>query len=371
MDTFLIIILIFLLVLAIYIIVTDVLVNVAYHYAFKKVDWYSSEDYLRNYELYLVDYPARKFKIPIKNYNLQGYMFGELNDKPHEHSASEQNIPKGLLIFSHGLWVDHKEYIAEITYLVEQGWQVLAYDGTGSGESEKSTTIGLVQSSLDLKAVLEYVADDDLLSRMPIATVGHSWGGFAAATNLGKNKLNIVASTPLSAYAYPAEIALEVLEGILGKFAYFFYPAAWATNYARFGANHNINAVDVLKETEIPTLIIHGQNDNFISIDGASVFAHRHEINNTKVNFMRWKEQGRDGHNSLLGKINFTEDIDPEEIAEDFFELARSSESFSFIDTVHEVLIRHKAVDNNKTNYRLLAIIDWFLSRYLPENEEL
>ena len=48
--------------------------------------------------------------------------------------------------------------------MVDHGWRVLAYDATGSCESEGEGTVGLVQSALDLDAALTYVENNASLS---------------------------------------------------------------------------------------------------------------------------------------------------------------------------------------------------------------
>lgn len=349
--------LIVVLVFLLYIIIGEILVNVAFNLAFKKVDYSSNKKYLENYAQFISEYPREVLDIPIRNYYLKGYLF--------DPSSNLETAPKGLLIFGHGLWADHREYIAEITYLVDRGWRVLAFDGTGSGESDGSSTRGLVQSVLDMDAVIEYTNKDDELKDMEKVLFGHSWGGFGAAVNSANVKHNVKAAVTVSTYAYPVKTLLFVLRDVIGVFAYFFYPFIWGRNFRGFGQNYNVNAVDALNKTTAPTLVIHGQNDTFLGIDTSSLFAHRDEVENDKVHFMRWREPDRDGHNSVLAKVNFATDENIEVVIKDFIDVMGKNKDLDVAKAIHEASLLNKPVDNDVYNERLMIIVDYFLSRYI------
>ncbi len=350
-------VLVVLLVFLIYILIGEILVNIASNLAFAKVDYSSNTKYLENYAKYIEIYRREEVDIPIKNYHLKGYLFAP--------SANLKSKPKGLLIFGHGLWVDHREYIAEITFLIDKGWQVLAYDGTGSGVSDGNSTRGLVQSALDMNAVLEYVNNHEDLKDMEKVIFGHSWGGFGAAVNMGKLEHNIKAAVTVSTYAYPVETLVNVVKDVIGPFAYIFYPFIWGRNFKEFGKNYNLNAVDALNNSEAPTLVIHGQNDTFLGIDSSALFAHRNEINKDNVHFIRWREPDRNGHSSILAKQNFATDENVQVVIKDFIDVMGKNKDMNVARAIHEASLLNKEVDNNVYNERLMIIVDYFLSRYI------
>lgn len=55
--------------------------------------------------------------------NLRGYLYGQGQDQ-------------GLVVVAHGLGGGADSYLPQITYFVDQGWRVFAYDATGSFDCE-------------------------------------------------------------------------------------------------------------------------------------------------------------------------------------------------------------------------------------------
>ncbi len=102
-------------------------------------------------------------------------------------------MPKGLIIFSHGMGVTSEYYLPEIIYYATAGYKVFAFDDTGYG-TNKGQFWGFPRAVIDLKNAIDY-ADDGIL---PITLIGHSMGGYAVCCvlkylNLSKHNIkNIV-----------------------------------------------------------------------------------------------------------------------------------------------------------------------------------
>ena len=88
----------------------------------------------------------------------------------------------GLIVVVHGLGGGADSYLAQIQYFLDQGWSILAYDATGSYESEGNGVGGFPQGIMDLDAALQFASSRADLRDLPILH-GHSWGGYAVLTS--------------------------------------------------------------------------------------------------------------------------------------------------------------------------------------------
>lgn len=232
------------------------------------------------------EYKRSTVQFPSGNNTLTGYLFGEDNSQ-------------GLVVIAHGLGGGAEDYLAETTYFVDHGWRVLAYDCTGSHASDGKGTIGLAQSALDLHAALTYVESEDSLNDLPIMLYGHSWGGYAVTAVLNyDHQVSAVAS--IAGYNSPATMLREQLGSMMGPRAAMAYPFASAYQTMLFGSAARMTAVDGINRVDIPVMIIHGQQDEMIAHDGASIIAQRDAITNPNAVFVTRSAADHDGHNNLF-----------------------------------------------------------------------
>ncbi|MBR0085538.1 MAG: alpha/beta hydrolase, partial [Lachnospiraceae bacterium] len=91
-----------------------------------------------------------------------------------------QGTAKALIVMTHGYGRTLEHYLPECACFVRSGYEVLAFDGTGTGMSEGSGLKGLPQHTIDMAHVLDHVEKDPDLCRLPLLLYGHSWGGYAA-----------------------------------------------------------------------------------------------------------------------------------------------------------------------------------------------
>lgn len=237
------------------------------------------------YDRYEKDYPRKNVSFKSGENTLQGYIYGEENDK-------------GLIVFVHGIGGGHEGYMNEIIWFVDHGWRVFSYDATGSCTSEGDGTKGLPQSALDLDKALTYIENDKELSKLPKFLAGHSWGGYAvtAVLNFGHD---VKASASISGYAYPMEMVEEFADGFIGKASVLIRPCMWADCFASFGRNVNLSAIDGINKSDTPVLIIHGKEDKMISFDGASIISKKNEIKNPNAEY--YPIDGKySGHNLIF-----------------------------------------------------------------------
>ncbi len=207
---------------------------------------------------------------------------------------------KRLLIFCHGLGSGQEGYMNEIMYMVDAGYLVLAYDGTGSGYSEGETTVGTLQSALDLDAAFDYISSSDRLSKLPVYLMGHSWGGFAAAEALGRHD-NIVAAVALAGYAYPADLLIYHGSQMMGWNLSIMKPFFHISQLLSYGPNNfRRNAVDSINSTDTPILLVQGDQDHMIPMEKTSIVAYVDQLENPGVQTLILTKEGQNGHNNIL-----------------------------------------------------------------------
>lgn len=232
------------------------------------------------------DYPRELLSFESGNNQLQAYVYG-------------QNQEQGLVVLAHGLGGGADSYLPQITYFVDQGWRVFAYDATGSFDSEGETTRGFPQSLLDLDAALTFIDTQKEFENLPIFLFGHSWGGYAVANILHYDH-DITAVASVAAPNSAMEMILEQGQRMMGGFIKTQRPYLWLYQRLLFGKAVSLNTVDAINGSNIPVLIVHGTEDEMVNYNGSSIISNRGNINNPNVSFLSISESGRNGHENLF-----------------------------------------------------------------------
>jgi len=217
---------------------------------------------------------------------LQGYRYGENSDK-------------GLVVVSHGIGGGADSYLPQIIYFLDKGFEVFAYDSTGSFDSEGKSTKGFPQSLLDLDAALIFINSIDEYEGLPVVLFGHSWGGYAAANVLHFDH-EIAGVVSVSAANSPMEMIMEQGRNMMGGFINVQYPFLWIYQRMLFGKAASFNAVDAINNSDVPALIIHGTEDDFVLYEGSSIISNKKSITNPKADFISISAPGQNGHNNLF-----------------------------------------------------------------------
>lgn len=242
---------------------------------------YPTTNYL--YEHYEKDYPRTKHEFKSGANTLRGYLYGD--------TSAER-----LVVFSHGLGGGHESYMPEMVYMIDNGYQVFAYDATGSATSDGKSTVGLTQSALDLEAALAYIDNRAELNSLPKYLMGHSWGGFAVAEALGYRD-DITAVASLAGYAYPHELLMEEGSKMAGidmeGMDIFFH----ISQILSFGPkNYRRNAVDSINKSETPILLVHGTEDETISFERTSIISKQDKLTNPNAKILVLDKAGQNSH---------------------------------------------------------------------------
>ena len=204
---------------------------------------------------------------------------GEVNLAGYYYPAKE---PAGLVVMVHGIHAGADDYLPLIAEMVKGNYAVFAYDGTGVYSSGGDDTVGMCQQLVDLDAVLDYLDQTEPYSEMPIFLVGHSLGGYAAASVLEIHD-DVKACVCIAPMNDGSRVMVETSEAYIGKLAYIAKPAFDLYQRHLFGEYTQYNAVRGINSTDIPVLIAQGREDTIITPDRLSVTAHLEELTNPNV----------------------------------------------------------------------------------------
>lgn len=184
----------------------------------------------------------------------------------------------------------------------------ISFDNTGTHQSQGKSTIGPSQSLLDLKAALTYIKSNDKLNNLDIMLYGHSWGAYAVTAILDYD-FNIAAVASIAGFNSPMELLKEQADNVLGVISPISYPVFLINQKMIFGNTIGVTATQGINNTDIPIMIIHGQKDEAIAYNGASIIANKDEITNPNVIYKTCNAENHNGHNNLFQSKVATEYI--------------------------------------------------------------
>ncbi len=205
---------------------------------------------------------------------------------------------KGLILFSHGLNSGADDYLYVFNALVERGYDVLSYNGTGTYESDGESVIGMCQSLVDIDNVLSFIQSTAPYNKLPLFTMGHSWGGYAAASVLTLKK-NINAAAIIAPVRDSTCMIIDKAAEYAGDFMDVAIKVVDAYQQMLFGDYVKYDVISGINSSNIPILIVQGYNDEVINYDNLSVMTQQNMITNKNVRFYL-KKGLQGGHDSIL-----------------------------------------------------------------------
>ncbi|WP_244222662.1 alpha/beta fold hydrolase [Cupriavidus lacunae] len=211
------------------------------------------------------------------------------------------------VVFSHGWPLNADAWDAQMLFLVQKGFRVIAHDRRGHGRSDQPAQGNNMDTYADDLAALL-----DALDIKGATLVGHSTGGGEVAHYLGRHgtkrvaKAVLIGAVPpimLKTAANPNGLPIEVFDGIrkgvaenrsqfykdlTTPFFGFNRPGAkvsqgtidafWAQGmaggilgqYACIKEFSEVDYTEDLKKITVPTLILHGDDDQIVPIDNSA-----------------------------------------------------------------------------------------------------
>ena len=210
------------------------------------------------------------------------------------------------VVFSHGWPLCADAWDSQMLFLLQRGYRVIAHDRRGHGRSaQPSSGNDMDTYADDLAAVLDALDIKDAM------LVGHSMGGGEVAHYIGRHgtvrvsKVVLIGAVPplmLKTDANPGGLPMEVFDqvraGVFANRSQFFKDLAVPFfGYNRQGAKVSQGAIDSfwvqgmlgsiqgqyecvkeysevdytedLKKIDVPTLVLHGDDDQIVPIDNA------------------------------------------------------------------------------------------------------
>lgn len=228
--------------------------------------------------------PRREFTFPSQKNKLQGYYYSAKGDK-------------GVVIISHGIHAGADDYLPLIESIVRHGYDVFAYDSTGTYSSEGKSTVGMCQQLIDLESAIEFIRSEDNLRAKQIFLVGHSWGAYAAASVLNIRG-DVAGCAAVSGMISGPEMILEKAKDYVGGLAKVPAPALEVYQRLLFKDYVDLDAVGGINSTNAPILVCHGVDDKVIRFDGQAIIAHKDKLTNPSASYHIGKGL-RGGHDSI------------------------------------------------------------------------
>lgn len=247
-----------------------------------------------------VSIDAKEIKQLIDSRNNYNYKSGNnmLSGYLYKSNADAKNDT--LIIIAPGHYACSDNYLWQIYELLQRGWSVFAFNPTGSCSSEGKSAIGFSQEVLDLKATLEFIESNNRLDYNKLVLMGHSRGGYAACCALSYG-YDISAVVSISGINSAMDGIMSSSSKYIGNLAYTNYGFLWIYQVALFGCETvNLSADKVLSASQVPALIIHGENDETVPINKFSIFSHRNKIKNENIEYYVCSSPNNSGHTNLL-----------------------------------------------------------------------
>jgi non-heme chloroperoxidase len=208
------------------------------------------------------------------------------------------------IVFHHGWPLSSDDWDAQMLYFVGKGYRVVAHDRRGHGRSSQvSDGHDMDHYAADVAAVIEHL---DLRNAVHI---GHSTGGGEAAHYVARHgqargrvaKLVLIGAVPpimVKTPANPGGIPLEVFDGLRAQLAanrsqfYLDFAGGPFYGYNRPGATPSqgiiqnwwrqamagsakahYEGIKAFSETDFPTLVMHGDDDQIVPIADSALLS--------------------------------------------------------------------------------------------------
>lgn len=250
--------------------------------------------------------------------------FKELKAEPIEFKSNKgqilrgniytkENISeyKGLIIFVHGMGAGHLSYTTEIDTLVKAGFIVIGYDNTGTCTSDGKCLNGFFQSVIDLKHALKFVKENEELNKYSVSLVGHSWGAYTVCQVL-QFKPEIKSVVAMSGPNNVSNLICELMTTEIKINCNFLKPFITLVNFLIFGSCGIKNTTDILKDTNVPILLLHGEKDKTVSLKN-SLILEKDVLENNNIKVISYKDKFHNVYqtkeseeylNSVFGEIS-------------------------------------------------------------------
>ena len=284
MSPWLIVLIIVVSVIILILLLSYIMATVILNKSFQRMDFVEDREYI-SYKYIKDKYKRDEYEFKSKKNLLKAYLY----------KKEESNK---LVVYVHGMCPGHQGYLSDIIALLDKGYNVFTYDFTATGSSSGKTYSGLDQQRIDLLNAIKFLKDNNKFGYQKIYLYGHSMGGYAVAC-MKDEMFNAIVS--ISGYDSHISELLDVFSKNKGKG--FKALAAFLVKVKYFFNEWNkydVKAHNVLKNTKINTLVIHGTNDELVAYENISIISKKDLINNDKVKYLTIDDEMHNTHNTII-----------------------------------------------------------------------
>ncbi|MDW8034624.1 MAG: alpha/beta hydrolase [Nitrososphaerota archaeon] len=189
-------------------------------------------------------------------------------------------IPAPAIVFSHGFTGNkieaHRLFVRAARKASREGFVAVRFDFRGSGESDGEFEYVTISSEIsDLNTVLNFIEGREEVIRDKIGLVGLSLGGVISIITASKNPIvKAVCTWSSPAYFKPPLNSRNPILGDLSQLEkdYIDLPSGYRIRRTFFEDAQKYNILDsCAKISPRPLFIIHGSNDNIVSVEHAQL----------------------------------------------------------------------------------------------------
>ncbi len=236
----------------------------------------------------------------VSNRENKVYYSGENKLSGYLYRCESSNDNNTLVVVAPGHNSSADNYLWQIKSLLDYGWSVFAFDSTGSCNSEGDSQVGFPQILSDLNSTIKYIEKNDRFGYNEIVLFGHSKGGYAACCALSYD-YDISAVVSVSGVNSAMEGVIGLSTQHVGFLAYGNYGFLWLYQAMLFGSDTlNMCADEEISQSDVPVMVIHGNNDELIPMDKFSIISYSDEIESDNVTYYVCDKDDQNGHTNLL-----------------------------------------------------------------------
>lgn len=223
------------------------------------------------------DYPLLQDREVVSFYSgrnlLKGYLY------------RTEGVSRGLVLCVHGMaGMADDFYALSQNYFLNHGYDVFAIDLTASGASEGHGIPGLHQSALDVAAASDYLDSRIDVKNLPRYFFGHSWGGYGVSASLAFHP-HVRAIAEVSGFDTPLKEMTAIPGAKLGVEVVLPREDIEEPLRVRAGEYYDLSASKAIMESGVPSLLLHGEDDQTVPIRHASIIESAEGHNVTKLFF--------------------------------------------------------------------------------------
>lgn len=225
-------------------------------------------------QLEIWGYDAKAFEAKFKAENIT-LTAADGNRVPVAYYSVSGNMDNNTVVIVHGLGGDHVSAYPQAEIYLNNGWNVLALDQRGNGDSTNEKVSFGYYEKLDVMAVVDYASE--VTADKKIVVHGISMGGATAGLYGGTDHANnnvdaIILDSAFDNMKNMFFLKWEDMDsGLPGEYV------AWCGDIAlkiKYGYNFkDADVVEALKTCDIPTLVIQGEQDDVATVEmGEKIF---------------------------------------------------------------------------------------------------